>query len=77
MAEGGPGNLRLESSTKHVSGSTAGAGSGDFHQYRNSRRTEQNRLTEMEERTAQEQQTREYEVRHINSFSKITNNSKL
>ena len=63
--DGGPGKkdeLRSGNSVKHVSGSTAGAGSGDFHQYRNSRRFEQDRLNKMEEENEQEQQKREYEV---------------
>merc|ERR1712137_580514 len=48
------------SAVKHVSGSTAGAGSGDFHQYRNARRIEQNRLMRMEKEAELEDQQQAY-----------------
>ena len=54
---------RPSSSVKHVSGSTAGAGSGDFHQYRNARRIEQNRLHRMEQQAEEENGQQEYAER--------------
>lgn len=49
---------------KNVSGSSAGAGSGDFHVYKHARRREYERVKLMEEAAAREARTREFEERH-------------
>lgn len=41
---------------RHLQGSSAGAGSGEFHIYRNARNQEQKRLREMEQRWKAEQE---------------------
>jgi len=48
---------------KNMHGSTAGAGSGDFHQYRAYRRIEMDRLEDMETRAKQEQEETEFQRR--------------
>ena len=47
----------------NVMGSTAGAGSGDFHHYRHCRRREMDRLEGMEKRAVVEAQMTEFEAR--------------
>ena len=46
----------------NVHGSTAGAGSGDFHQYRQLRRKERYRLIKMEVESRREKEKDEYEL---------------
>ncbi|ORZ01810.1 hypothetical protein BCR41DRAFT_363438, partial [Lobosporangium transversale] len=48
---------------KNVQGSSAGAGSGEFHVYRAGRRREYARLKNMELESKQEREQREYEER--------------
>ncbi|TFY60523.1 hypothetical protein EVG20_g7384 [Dentipellis fragilis] len=48
---------------KNVQGSSAGAGSGEFHVYKASRRREYERLKAMEDSTAKEQEIQEFEAR--------------
>lgn len=48
---------------KNVSGSSAGAGSGEFHVYKHSRRREFERVKLMEEAAEKERQAREFEQR--------------
>nr|KAJ3421953.1 hypothetical protein HK105_001720 [Polyrhizophydium stewartii] len=48
---------------RNIQGSSAGAGSGDFHVYRAMRRKENNRLRELDEAARKEQEKREYEER--------------
>ncbi|CAE6419285.1 unnamed protein product [Rhizoctonia solani] len=48
---------------KNVQGSSAGAGSGEFHVYKQSRRREYERLKMMEEESKKEQETAEFEAR--------------
>ncbi|KAA1472858.1 DUF1168-domain-containing protein [Dentipellis sp. KUC8613] len=48
---------------KNVQGSSAGAGSGEFHVYKASRRREYERLKAMEDSTAKEQEIEEFEAR--------------
>lgn len=48
---------------KNVQGSSAGAGSGEFHVYKQSRRREYERLKIMEEASKKEQETAEFEAR--------------
>ncbi|ORE10126.1 DUF1168-domain-containing protein [Rhizopus microsporus var. microsporus] len=48
---------------RNVSGSSAGAGSGDFHVYRAQRRREYARLKFMEDQEKQEKEQREYQER--------------
>ncbi|KAI4600531.1 hypothetical protein KJ359_000887 [Pestalotiopsis sp. 9143b] len=45
----------------NVQGSSAGAGSGEFHVYKASRRREYERLRQMDEEVKQEQETEEFE----------------
>lgn len=47
----------------NVMGSTAGAGSGDFHHYRHCRRREMERLESMEKRSKEEEANLEFEKR--------------
>ncbi|KAI4129037.1 MAG: hypothetical protein LQ338_002453 [Usnochroma carphineum] len=47
----------------NVQGSSAGAGSGEFHVYKASRRREYERLRQMEEENSKEKAEREYEAR--------------
>ncbi|KAJ1311755.1 hypothetical protein OPQ81_010225 [Rhizoctonia solani] len=48
---------------KNVQGSSAGAGSGEFHVYKQSRRREYERLKIMEEAAKKEQETAEFEAK--------------
>ncbi|KAG8734034.1 hypothetical protein FRC11_013090 [Ceratobasidium sp. 423] len=48
---------------KNVQGSSAGAGSGEFHVYKQSRRREYERLKIMEEASKKEQETAEFEAK--------------
>ncbi|CUA77591.1 hypothetical protein RSOLAG22IIIB_02608 [Rhizoctonia solani] len=48
---------------KNVQGSSAGAGSGEFHVYKQSRRREYERLKVMEEASKKEQETAEFEAK--------------
>lgn len=48
---------------KNVSGSSAGAGSGEFHVYKHSRRREYERIKLMEEAAEKEKQEKEYQNR--------------
>lgn len=52
---------------KNVQGSSAGAGSGEFHVYKASRRREYERLKIMEEETQKEQVTAEFEQKRRNA----------
>ncbi|XP_052205997.1 uncharacterized protein LOC127810484 [Diospyros lotus] len=47
----------------NTSGSSAGSGSGDFHQYRQMRRKEQDRLTRMDADYQRRKETAEFNVR--------------
>ncbi|KAL9593799.1 MAG: hypothetical protein Q9219_007378 [cf. Caloplaca sp. 3 TL-2023] len=47
----------------NVQGSSAGAGSGEFHVYKASRRREYERVKQMEEQNSREKADREYEVK--------------
>lgn len=47
---------------KHVSGSTAGAGSGDFHQYRTARTIEMERLKKLDKDYEEQTKLQEYNV---------------
>ncbi|KAI4115786.1 MAG: hypothetical protein LQ341_007714, partial [Variospora aurantia] len=47
----------------NVQGSSAGAGSGEFHVYKASRRREYERVKQMEEENSREKADREYEVK--------------
>jgi hypothetical protein len=64
---GGKESLRVKvggaDKVHNVMGSTAGAGSGDFHTYRNTRRHELNRLAKMESESQEEAELREFEER--------------
>lgn len=46
----------------HIMGSCAGAGSGDFHTYRHSRRREQERLKRIREEDAKDTLNKEFKV---------------
>jgi hypothetical protein len=50
---------------QHITGSCAGAGSGEFHIYRNARRKEYERLKRMEEDTQYEISMKEYEEKTV------------
>lgn len=53
---------KYEVNVKHVSGSTAGAGSGDFHQYRSARRIEQDRIRKLELEAQEEEKQKAFQV---------------
>ncbi|KZT56570.1 DUF1168-domain-containing protein [Calocera cornea HHB12733] len=50
---------------KNVQGSSAGAGSGEFHVYKQNRRREYERIKIMEEQSEKEATTREFEQRRL------------
>mmetsp|Transcript_1940 Transcript_1940/g.4582 ORF Transcript_1940/g.4582 Transcript_1940/m.4582 type:complete len:161 (+) Transcript_1940:178-660(+) len=53
----------------NVSGSTAGAGSGDFHQYRTARRREQFRLMRIEKAAKEQEEREEFELQRQKRLS--------
>lgn len=55
---------------RNVMGSSAGAGSGEFHVYRHLRRKEMSRLKEMEEMSISEKLDAEYKVRLLETKRK-------
>lgn len=56
-------NEKLPTRVLNVSGSNAGAGSGDFHQYRMARRRELARQQRIEEQWEEDQKVKEFEDR--------------
>ncbi|KAG0080752.1 hypothetical protein BGZ90_011400 [Linnemannia elongata] len=56
-----PINREPKDYVKNIQGSSAGAGSGDFHVYRAGRRREYARLKQMDEESKEEREQREYE----------------
>ncbi|KAF9935225.1 hypothetical protein FBU30_006310 [Linnemannia zychae] len=56
-----PVNREPKDYVKNIQGSSAGAGSGDFHVYRAGRRREYARLKQMDEESKEEREQREYE----------------
>ncbi len=59
-----PMTVRVEK-VDNVHGSTAGAGSGDFHQYRQLRRKERQRMAIMESKARRELEVQDHENRRL------------